>query len=262
METYNNHTFVICAYKESKFLEDCIRSLKKQTVKSNIIMVTSTLNSHIEKLAEKYNIELFVNKGESGIGQDWNFGVSCTNTDLVTIAHQDDVYNENYLEEILKLYEKDNECSIIFGNYRELKNGEVIKLTKNLKIKEFCLKKLLKNPNSKRAKNRTLKYGNAICCPAVTLNTKIVSKKPFRMEMKSNLDWYTWYEFSKLPNSFMYTNKYIMCHRIHEGSETSNLIQNNVRLEEDYEMFRKFWPNFIAKFLMKMYKNAIKTNEV
>ena len=53
-----------------------------------------------------------------------------------------------------------------------------------------------------------------------------------------------------------------MCHRIHEESETSNLIQNNVRLEEDFEMFKKFWPTPIARILMKFYKSAVKTNAV
>ena len=33
-----NHTFVICAYKESKYLEKCIQSLLHQTVKSNILL--------------------------------------------------------------------------------------------------------------------------------------------------------------------------------------------------------------------------------
>ena len=51
-----------------------------------------------------------------------------------------------------------------------------------------------------------------------------------------------------------------MKHRIHGGSETSNLIQNNVRLEEDYLMFKKFWPEWFAKLLMRKYKNAVKTN--
>ena len=70
------HTFVICAYKESEFLEECVESLKKQTIKSNIIMVTSTPNEHIKKIAHKYGIKLFVNKGEGGIAQDWNFGIA------------------------------------------------------------------------------------------------------------------------------------------------------------------------------------------
>ena len=55
-------------------------------------------------------------------------------------------------------------------------------------------------------------------------------------------------------------NKPLMKHRIHEESETSNLIENNIRLEEDYEMLKKLWPKPIAKVVMHFYKNAVKTN--
>ena len=68
------HSFVICAYKESPFLEECIQSLEKQTVKSTIKMVTSTPNEYIADMAKKHNIELIVNEGQGGIVQDWNFG--------------------------------------------------------------------------------------------------------------------------------------------------------------------------------------------
>ena len=260
MEQFKDHTFVICAYKESKYLEECVESLEKQTVKSNIIIITSTPNNYIKNIAEKHNIPLYINKGEKGIGQDWNFGVSNTKTKYVTIAHQDDIYSENYLEEIINRLEKDSEFIIAFGNYKEIKNGEVIPLTKNLKIKKMLLFGLIKNGNKKWAKNLALKFGSAICCPCVTLNTEITGKKPYKTRLKCDLDWETWYEFSKSNYKFLYIKKDLMCHRIHEESETSNLIGNNIRLEEDYEMFKKFWPVPIAKFLMKFYKNAIKTN--
>ena len=39
-----NHTFAICAYKESPYLEECITSLMEQTVKSEIFIATSTPN--------------------------------------------------------------------------------------------------------------------------------------------------------------------------------------------------------------------------
>ena len=45
-----NHTFAVCAYKESKFLEECVLSLLSQTVKTNIIMATSTPNEYIEAI--------------------------------------------------------------------------------------------------------------------------------------------------------------------------------------------------------------------
>ena len=133
-------------------------------------------------------------------------------------------------------------------------------VSKNLKIKKLLQKPLIKHGDKLWAKKFALKFGTSICCPCVTINTKIVGKKPYKTDLKCDLDWDTWYEFSKINGNFLYINKEIMCHRIHEESETSNLIQNNIRLEEDYEMFKKFWPKGIAKFIMHFYKKAIKTN--
>ena len=48
------HTFVICAYKESEYLEECIKSIKNQSIKSKVIITTSTDNLFIRELAEKY----------------------------------------------------------------------------------------------------------------------------------------------------------------------------------------------------------------
>ena len=109
MKEFKNHTFVICAYKQSQYLEECIKSVLNQNVKSNVIISTSTPNDFIKSMAKKYNLQLFVNKGEKGIGQDWNFGVSKAKTDYVTVAHQDDIYKQNYLEEIVNNLEKGND---------------------------------------------------------------------------------------------------------------------------------------------------------
>ena len=38
----DNHTWVICAYGESDYLEACIQSLKNQTLQSQIICYSST----------------------------------------------------------------------------------------------------------------------------------------------------------------------------------------------------------------------------
>ena len=62
-----DHTFAICAYKESEYLEECIKSIKKQSLKSNIIMVTSTPNDFIKNMAKKNDIVLYINEGEAGL---------------------------------------------------------------------------------------------------------------------------------------------------------------------------------------------------
>ena len=97
-----NHTFALCAYKKSDYLEECIKSLINQTKKSEILIATSTPNEFIYGLAEKYSIPVFVNGGVAGIAGDWNFGYSKATTEYVTIAHQDDVYEPDYAEKIIK----------------------------------------------------------------------------------------------------------------------------------------------------------------
>ena len=52
----NLHTFAVCAYGESPYLEECIESLKGQSIKSNILIATSTPNKYIKNIAEKYNV--------------------------------------------------------------------------------------------------------------------------------------------------------------------------------------------------------------
>ena len=40
------HTFVVLAYKESEYLEDCIKSTLNQKYKSDVVIATSTPNKY------------------------------------------------------------------------------------------------------------------------------------------------------------------------------------------------------------------------
>ena len=127
-------TFAICAYKESPYLEECIKSIINQTIKPNIIMTSSTKNKYIEDLAKKYDIPVYFKKGKSDIQDDWNFAVSKCDTELVTVAHQDDKYEPNFLEEILKKYTS-KELMITTNNYYLINEKSVD--DKNLKVKRI-----------------------------------------------------------------------------------------------------------------------------
>ena len=111
------HTFAISAYGKSVYLEECIRSLLRQSVVSDIIMCTSTDNSHIRGLADKYKIKLYVREGVSGIAEDWNFAYSKADSELVTIAHQDDIYSKYYTKTLLEYKAKYKDMSL-FCKYK------------------------------------------------------------------------------------------------------------------------------------------------
>ena len=99
----NKHVFAICAYGESEYLEECIRSVKNQTRKDPVILVTATPNDFIKSLCEKYQIPMYINEGEHGITQDWNFAYAHADAEYVTITHQDDIYCEQYAEKMVKI---------------------------------------------------------------------------------------------------------------------------------------------------------------
>ena len=261
---FKEHTFAICAYKESRYLEECIISVINQDIKSNVIIATATPNKHIMDLAKKYNIQLFVREGKPDIQDDWNYAYKMASTQYVTIAHQDDIYDKSYSAELKKVINGKKKQIIFFSNYRELKNGEVAPLTVNLKIKNILLfpLKIKAFRGNKFVRKRILSLGSPICCPAVTYNKEILKDKIFTSNMKCSLDWDTWYKLSKESGQFVYIDKSLVFHRIHEESETTNSIENNVRQSEDYEMFCKFWPRFIAKKLAKQYLKSLDTNKV
>ena len=97
-----DHTFVICAYKDSPYLEACIRSLKDQKSESVIKLATSTPSDNIEKLCLQYNIEYCVRYGKSGIADDWNYAYSVadlTRYDLGAIkSKMDPIYDKLGIE--------------------------------------------------------------------------------------------------------------------------------------------------------------------
>lgn len=252
------HTFVVCAYKDSPFLEECICSLEKQSVRSRIIMVTSTPSEYIDDLARKHDVPLYVNEGEGGIAQDWNFGISKCNTRYVTIAHQDDTYEPTYLDTIMTKLKNNPNALIAFSDYGEIRQGQRVNKSRLLTVKRLMLlpMKFAKLQNKKFAKKGILMFGNPICCPSVTYNMDKLSTPVFEVKYGSNLDWQTWVNFATMRGDFVYCNRILMHHRIHEQSTTSGLIDNSKRGEEDMDMFKKMWPKPIAKLIGEIYKKG------
>ncbi len=255
-----DHTFVICAYKESRYLEECIDSLMSQTVKSNVIMVTSTPNDFINSVAQKYGIELFTHIG-NGIGSDWNFGLSMVKTKYATIAHQDDLYDKEYLKCCLFSMQKYKNPLICYTDYYELKDERLLHDTVNLKIKRVLAKTANAFKNNRFIRRRLLAFGDFIACPSVTYNMEALCDFKFDETLSVTLDWDAWYRICKQKGTLCYCNKTLFTHRLHEESETSNAIMDSRRTDEDKIMFNKFWVKPFSFIFYSLYKNSLKTKK-
>lgn len=252
---WHDHSFVICAYGESPYLKDCIRSLQEQSLSSRIFMVTSTANRYIRQLAAAYQIPLVVREGPSSLAGDWNFAYQQADTRYVTLVHQDDLYRSSYLQEIYLAAGRVTTALLLFTDYCELRGGEYQRHNKLLQIKRFLLLPL-KLPflqKNKWLRRRILSLGNPICCPAVTFVKDRLPGKVFREGLSSNTDWEAWERLSKREGAFVYIPECCVSHRIHAGSTTTRVIAGRQRAAEDYMMFQRFWPKCLAAVFCRFY---------
>lgn len=259
-----SHSFAVCAYKESPHLRACLESLKNQTAKSPFFIATSTPNEYIEGLAKEFDVPVYASKRESGIGRDWNFALSCASSDLVTIAHQDDLYEPDYAKSIIEYSKAAKEPIIFFTDYGELRADQKVYDSNLLNVKRK-INALLKPKafwHSKFMRNRALSIGCAICCPSVCINRKRFPDFRFSETMTCDLDWDAWSRLARQKGSFVYIPQPLMLHRIHEESETTKQLSDGKRFAEDFEMFCRYWPKPIAKLLMKRYSGSADSNQL
>lgn len=262
--TENDHTFVICAYKENPYLENTVHTLLNQSVKSNIILSTSTPNDHIEGICKKYNIPLIVNPVPHLAGDDWNYGYDHADSKLVTIVHQDDLYSKDFLKETLHALNKAKNPLLCFTDYYELKKGKKESNNVLLNIKRIMNSPLSKKTfqSSKWLRKRILGLGDAICCPSVTFVKERLGAAIFDTEYKNSCDYKTWVELAEREGDFVYIPKKLLAHRIYAESATTLNLSENIRQKEDLEILSTLWPRPIAYAINKVYALSEKSNKV
>jgi len=255
------HTFVIPAYKESPFIERCIQSLLAQSAKSDIIITTSIPTDYTRNIAEKYNLPYHIND-KKGIANDWNFALSKVATPLATIAHQDDIYEPAYAESVIKATNKN--VLIAFTGYYDWVNDQRRPKSLNYFVKRallfpFFFKQEVK---SNYFKKLVLKFGDPICCPAVTYNLEALNEFSFSQDFTVALDWYAWFQLANRKGSFVYINKNLMNHRIHEESETTAKLSDGIRKQEELQMFQMMWGKRMAAFISWVYTLGHADNKI
>lgn len=254
------HCFAVAAYGESPYLEELLQSLKQQTVSAGILLCTSTPNEYISALAEKYEIPLRVREGVPGLKEDWNFAYCCGSeeAELVTIAHQDDLYYPDYGKAVRNAFRHYPDMSVFCCRYDTInEHGERISgLAEG--VKRFLRFRLRNHDRAdrKNVKLSALRWGNGIGCPSCTYNTRFCEPPLFRNDYRFVIDWETLVRLAGLPGRFICIEKPLMSYRVHQGAETMVNIRNHNREREEREMFEMLHGKRMASLLMHFYRKA------
>ena len=252
------HTFAVCAYKDSPYLEECIRSLKRQSVPTRIILCTSTPSSYIQEMAERFDIPLYIRQGESDIQTDWNFACEKADSRLVTIAHQDDCYHRDYAKWVQDCWARYPDTTVFTTDCAIVKNGAVQKPGVILFVKMLLRLPLRFRGMADRTwvKKAALRFGNPVICPSCTYDKEALGQPLFDSEYKFALDWDTMWKFAERPGRFVCVERPLIYYRIHEQATTKACIQDHRRSQEETAMYGKIWPKPVVKVLMFFYKRA------
>lgn len=255
-------SFIVCAYKEEHNLEECVKSLLAQDVDVDVSISTSTPNDYIKSIADKYNLKLYINKNKSSHAKDFNFAFNKAKTKFVALCHQDDYYYRDFARKMVKKLNRSKKPIIGFANYNELRENKTVKRNKVLIVKRIMNFLFLLFKGSKHVRRRILSLGSSISAPTVVFNRELLPYSTIENDMKSNIDWISYIEFAEYKGDFVYVAKPLMEHRIHENSTTTKVINNKIKHDEDYQIFRMFWGEKMAKFLLKIYGSSEESNSL
>ena len=263
-----NHTFVVCAYKESGFLDDTVSRLVNQTVQSHILISTSTPNESIKAVARRYGLEVRVNPSGGTSAKDCNFAYAQADTDYVTLAHQDDVYEPEFSEKTLTALESAKSPVLAYTDYYELRyaekggEGERVESNRILDIKRKMLRTIDISKNSRWLRNRVLSIGYPMNCPGSTYVKRRFRSLDFIQDWQNSHDWEVAIRLASEKGEFLYIRDLLLGHRIYLESQTTNTISSGVRYREDFECLRRYWPKPIAAAILKRYAKSYESNKL
>jgi len=254
-----DHTFAIPVYREAPQLAVLIESLRAQNPqgRSAILIATSTPSPELESFARRHALALHINPHRADIAADWNFALGAAQTELVTLAHQDDIFAPSYVAALAGGLRRHPDALFAFCDYSEHTAAGARPANINLRIKQslrhraFGARESIAQP---RDKLRLLSLGNPICCPSVMFNRSTLVDFSFPAGFKTNLDWMAWLELARRPGGFVYVRESLVSKGVHPGSETTATIANRAREREDRAIFDLLWPKPVAVLLAFVYR--------
>jgi hypothetical protein len=263
------HTFAIPVYRAAPNLGALVESLRAQTGSANrseILLASSTPSSELAEFARHQGLPLHVNPRRIDIASDWNFALQAAKTQLVTLAHQDDLFAPEYVVRMRAALERHPEALLAFCDYREHTPFGTRRTNLNLSIKRALCRRAFGTREcliESRDKLRLLSLGNPICCPSVVLNrARLGGDFGFPAGFQTNLDWMAWLGLARQPGGFVYVSQRLVSKGVHTASETTATIANRARQVEDRRMFEAFWPKPIAALLAATYTLSYRANRI
>lgn len=199
-------TIITPSYNQGKYLERTILSVLEQKIDNleYLVMDGGSTDNSVEIL-KKYE-EFLTWKSERDKGQTdaVNKGLRLASGDIIGWLNSDDIYYEDAVKKVLKVFEENPEINVVYGNANHIREDDSViepYYTEDFnyeRLKEICF----------------------ICQPSVFFRKKLVNKYgPLDESLQYCMDYEYWLRLGK-GEFFFYLDELIAGSRLYEDNKT------------------------------------------
>jgi glycosyltransferase involved in cell wall biosynthesis len=254
----NFFSVVIPLYNKDKYILDTVKSVLEQTYPYyEIIIVNDGSSDDSVKVVEKiYDDKItLINKENSGVSDSRNLGIKTAKNDWIALLDADDIWNNEYLNEVNKMINSYPLADIIGINYD---------CTTALNRKNYQMEGYVNN------------YFKANIGEYLFNSSSVVIKKNsilaiggFRKELKNGEDIETWYRLVKNNNVIAYSPRKLSFYKKNDSIEYERIKKNDIKTnwayhlnfsESDNQDERKYLYKILASTFLILLKSHSMSN--
>lgn len=128
---------IIPSYNGEKYIKECIESIQKQNMNTEIIVVDDISTDKTVEIARGMGCKVIVNTEHKGQVAAKNTGIREANGKYWMTIDQDDMLTEGALKRLLEEFEKDSEIKIVMAKLKDFCSPDTPEQARYCKPKPF-----------------------------------------------------------------------------------------------------------------------------
>ena len=238
---------IVSALNCEKFLEKCLESIVKQSIKCNIILVNPKPSKTYKEIRNKYKnfIKKEINTPDKGCANGLNNALKYATCEYIAVLNGDDFFLQNSLIKIKKQFLQ--KPDVLIGN------GLIVN-EKSILIKDLISQKVFSG---------FMWAGSASICHQATFIRKKIFDSGIKFNIQNNICWDSELLldiFLKKKYKFSYTQEKIGVFRLHKNSISSS---ENIKPRIEAEIKKIFhkiygrYPNIYEIFYYNILRRLL-----
>ena len=247
-------TIAIPCHNGAAHLEPMVRSWLQQSRQDFELLLVddASTDASVELVCRTAGdrVRIVRNQERRGLAANFAHAASLVKTPFFCLAHQDDLYERDYLQRLLAALEAEPDAAVAHCS-ATASDGDGNEIT--------AAAERFKNGLARQAVGATrselyglLWRGNFVCCPSVLFRTAAYrAVGGFDTRLSFALDWELWFRMVRTGHRFTTVTTPLVRYRRHADNATRSATRSLRRFEEELQVLQEAHAHGVAERLMR-----------